>query len=378
MYIERPKSSCNAVYGVFTGSSFMADKSFQDKTEQATPKKREDARKKGQVAKSREISSVAVLMAGLGTLYLFGSYMYFHITGMMHHIFSLNVTGWGVPEISDLGASVVCRFLLIIAPVLTAVFFAGLGANVAQVGFHFSWESAAPKFSKINPISGFGRLFSRQAAMELAKSLAKLTIVGIVAYLTIYGEMGSLAMLGQTDSANILVYVLMVTLKLFLRVGVIMVFLAVADFAFQKWDHERQLKMTKQEVKDEYKQTDGDPMVKARIRRIQMEAAKRRMMEDVPKADVVVTNPIHLALAIKYDSAKMDAPIIVAKGAGVVAEKIKEIARAHRVPVVENKALAQALYKMAQIGAEVPVALYQAVAEVLAYVYGLRQRESNG
>lgn len=352
----------------------MADQANEDKTEQPTPKKREDARKKGQVAKSRDISSVAVLMAGLGALYLFGGYMHSHITDMMKHVFSLDPSAWGVNELGALGGEIVFEFFAILAPVLVCVFLAGLAANAAQVGLYFSWEAAAPKFSKVNPISGLGRLFSKQSLVELAKSLAKLAVVGFVAFLTVKGEMDNLILLGQTETANILIYVLMISLKLFLRVGMIMVFIAALDYAFQKWNHEQQLKMTRQEVKDEYKQTDGDPMVKARIRRIQMEAARRRMMEEVPKADVIVTNPIHLAVAIKYDAMGMEAPKILAKGAGKVAEKIKEIARKHEVPIVENKELARALFKAVNIGDFIPVALYQAVAEVLAYVYGLKQK----
>ncbi|MBI9076804.1 MAG: flagellar biosynthesis protein FlhB [Desulfatibacillum sp.] len=351
----------------------MADSPNEDKTEEPTPKKRDDARKKGQVAKSRDLSSVVVLMAGLGIMYMFGPYMHFHIVGMMKSIFVLNVAAWGVENVTQLGKDVVKEFLLILTPMLVGVFVVGFAAAASQVGFHFSWEAAAPKFSKINPISGFGRMFSKQALVELAKSLAKLFIVGFISYLTIKAEMGNLILLGQMDVANTLVYVLMTTLRLFMRVGIIMVFVAVLDFAFQKWDNEQKLKMTRQEVKDEYKQTDGDPMVKARIRRIQMEASRRRMMEEVPKADVVITNPIHLALAIKYNALKMNAPTIVAKGAGPVAEKIKEVARENDVPIVENKELARALYKAIDIGDEVPVALYEAVAEILAYVYGLKQ-----
>ncbi len=355
----------------------MADKPSDDRTEQPTQKKRDDARKKGQVAKSRDISSVVVLMAGLGTLYMFGGYMHYHLTTLMKEIFTSQVGSWGVQEVAALGSDMVGRFLKIIAPMLVAVFVAGFAAAAAQVGFHFSWEAAAPKFSKINPISGFGRMFSKQALVELAKSLAKLGVVGFIAYLTLKAEMAHLSTLGQKDPSGILLYVLQISLKLFLRVGIIMVFIAALDFTFQKWNHEQQLKMTRQEVKDEYKQTDGDPMVKARIRRIQMEAARKRMMEDVPKADVVVTNPVHLALAIKYDPSSMEAPRILAKGAGPIAEKIKAIARENDVPVVENKELARALYKVVDVGSQIPVTLYQAVAEILAYVYGLKQNRGN-
>jgi flagellar biosynthetic protein FlhB len=208
--------------------------------------------------------------------------------------------------------------------------------------------------------------------MELFKSLTKLAIVGGVAYWTLQGEMDNLQAIGKMEVAGICTYILKVILKIFIRVCVIMVIVAAADYAFQKWQFEEQLKMTKHEVKEEHKQSEGDPQVKSRIRKLQMDAARRRMMQEVPNADVIVTNPVHFAVAVKYDGLLMNAPQVVAKGADLIAEKIKAVAGDHGIPVVENKELAQSLYKLVEIGEEVPSDFYQAIAEVLAYVYKLK------
>ncbi len=351
----------------------MAEGDFQDKTEKPTGKKRSDARKKGQVAKSREVSSVAVLLAGLSTLYLFGSFMYGHIRSVMEKSFSMvSHPTLGLSGVLVLGQDVVQSFIIIVAPVMAAGVIVAALSNFLQVGVMFTLEPVIPKFSKISPLKGLGRLFSKQSFMELFKSVAKLAIVGVIAYWTIKGEMNRFLDLGGMGVAAIALYILKVILKIFLRVCVVMVFLAVLDYAFQKWQFEQQLKMTKHEVKEEFKRSEGDPLIKSRIRRIQLEMARRRMMQEVPKADVVVTNPVRLALAIRYDRAVMNAPEVVAKGSELVAERIKALAKKHDIPIVENKGLAQDLYRMVEIGSEIPSALFQAVAEVLAYVYRLK------
>lgn len=351
----------------------MAEGDFQDKTEKATPKKRSEARKKGQVAKSQEVSSVAVLLTGLSTLYVFGSFMYTHIKSLTAESFSLVASPViGLPDLVVLNQHMVEHFIIIVAPVMIAVLVIGVLSNLMQMGVMLSWEPLIPNFSKLSPIKGLGKLFSKQALMELFKSLAKLAIVGVIAYWTVKGEMGRLLNLGQMEVSGIALYILKVVLKIFLRVCVVMAFVAALDFAFQKWQFEEQLKMTKQEVKEEFKRSEGDPLIKSRIRRVQQEVARRRMMQEVPKADVVVTNPVHLALAVRYDSEVMNAPQVVAKGAQAIAERIKALAREHDIPIVENKNLAQSLYKMVEIGDEIPSDFYQAVAEVLAYVYRIK------
>jgi len=351
----------------------LAEGDFQEKTEQATPRKRSEARKKGQVASSRELPSVAVLLAGLSTLYLFGAYMYSHIKFLMWDTFSMIATpNLSLPDFLAFGNIVIDRFIVIVLPVMIAVFVMAVLSNVLQVGWLLSWEAITPKLSKISPIKGIQQLFSLRTLVELFKSLAKLTLVGVIAYMTVKGEMDRLPSLADTGVQAILLYILKIAFKIFIKVSLAMLALAILDYAFQKWQFEKQLKMTKQEVKEEFKRTEGDPLVKSRIKKVQFEMAKRRMMQEVPKADVIVTNPVHLAIAIRYDSTEMSAPKVLAKGAGAVAEKIKALAEGYDIPIVENRWLAQNLYKMVDIGNEIPAMLYQAVAEVLAYVYRIK------
>ena len=353
----------------------MPGESFQEKTERATPRKREKARKKGQVAKSRELSSVAVLSAGV-------LYLYF---GSMHMIENLGKCLRGgfktaylytdnIQDLLSLAVSSVEKFIWIALPIMVITMIIALAVNVLQTGFLFSVETLSPKVSKINPLQGAKRLFTLQSLVELAKSILKLIIVGSVAFSTLKNELNHMIPLLYQEKNQIFSVLGQSAFKLTIRCCVILAVLAILDFLYQRWNHEQKLKMTKQEVKDEHKQTEGDPMVKSRIRSIQREMARRRMMEEVPKADVVITNPTHLAVALRYDQKKMPAPRIVAKGANMIAERIKNLAREHEIPVVEDKPLAQNLYKL-EIGEEIPTQFYQAVAEILAYVYGLRRKQ---
>jgi flagellar biosynthesis protein FlhB len=353
----------------------MAEDSFEDKSEQATPKKRRDARKKGEVAKSRELPSVAVLLAGMMTFVLFGAFMYDRIQDMMVTAFSLPVHNTlSVTELIRFSREMIQQFFWIMTPLAGMIVLAAVVSNILQVGFMINAESLKPKFSKINPMKGLGRLFSKQSVMELLKSIFKLTIVGGVGYITIQGEMDNLHTLGYLPHEEIIVYLFAATFKLFVRCALAMIVIVAIDYAFQKWQFETKLKMSKKEVKDEHKESEGDPMIKSRIRSIQMQMARNRMMQSVPDADVVVTNPTHYAIALKYDDRTMGAPKVVAKGKGEIALKIKEIAGAHQILMVENRSLAQTLYQMVEIGHEVPQLLYQAVAEVLAYVYKQKRR----
>ena len=228
------------------------------------------------------------------------------------------------------------------------------------------------KLTKLNPVSGLKRLVSLKALVELAKSISKILFIGSIAYLLVKSDMKEFPILMHQEVGQILVFIARVSLKVCFFVCLAMIVLAVLDFIYQRWQHEEDLKMTKQEVKDEQKQTYGDPKVKARIRSVQLEMARRRMMEAVPGADVVITNPTHLALALKFDAREMVAPRILAKGSGHIAERIREIAVEHQIPIVEEKPLAQALFKMVEIGDYIPAELFRAVAEVLAYVYRLK------
>ena len=255
---------------------------------------------------------------------------------------------------------------------MLAILAAGVCAHVAQFGFLFTTESLTPKMSRLSPINGLKRLFSLRSLVELAKSVLKVVTVGTAAFILIRSELHVVPGLVLSSVVDILAFTGWVAFKICLGACGALIILAALDYAYQRWEHEKNLRMTKQEVKDEYKQTEGDPKVKARIRSIQLETARRRMMEAVPEADVVITNPTHLAVALRFDGTKMAAPCVVAKGAGHVAERIKQIAAEHGVPIVENRPLARTLIKTVDIGASIPAELYKAVAQILAYVYRLK------
>ena len=352
----------------------MAETAGQEKTEKATSKKKEDARNKGQVAISREVSSAMVLLASLGFFYFGGSWMFWNLSEIITRVFqNLGTLQFNtINDASVFSLEVLSRLLAILIPLLLPLAILGLASNILQVGFKFSTEAISPKFNKLNPISGMKRLVSLKAFVELAKSILKLLFIGTIAYILVKSDMEAFPLLIHQEVGQILIFIARVSLKISFFVCLALVVLAVLDFLYQRWQHEKDLKMTKQEVKDEQKQTHGDPKVKGRIRSMQLEMARRRMMEAVPEADVVITNPTHLAIAIKFSAEEMMAPVVLAKGAGHVAQRIKEIAAEHQVPLVEDKPLAQALFKMVELGDYIPAELYRAVAEVLAYVYRLK------
>ena len=257
-------------------------------------------------------------------------------------------------------------------PVFAAVFVVALISNIAQVGFNVSWKAIEPKLSKLNPINGFKQKFTSRAVIEFVKSLVKIAVISLVCYLATKDELLNVLNLYENSTAQILLFLFIKSFWIVIKVCIVMALVAILDYAFQKWKFLEDQKMTQKEVKDERKQTEGDPAVKSKIRQLQMAAARKRMMAEVPEADVVVTNPTHLAVALQYDKEKMDAPTVVAKGAGAVAANIKKIARENDVPIVEDKPLARNLYKAVDIDGQVPFEYYQAVAELLAYVYGLK------
>jgi len=354
------------------------DNKDQEKTEEATPKRREDSRNKGQVAKSRELASVAVLGACLLYFYFGAPTLISRLTGLMkHQLRQVGQYDLTINNIQSLALGLGYQLFLLLIPLLLVAFFTGLVVNVLQVGFLLSAEPITPKFSKIDPFKGFGRLFSARSFVELIKNILKLIIVGSVAYLTIKGESGQFLPLVQMDVRDTVVYIANVAFKILYTTCLVLVVLAVLDYAYQRWEHNKSLRMTKHEVKEENKQSDGDPLIKSRIRRMQRELARKRMMSAVPKADVVITNPTHLAVAILYDPDKGSAPRVVAKGADLIAEKIKEIARKNGVPIVENKPVARVLYKMVDVEQYIPENLYRAIAEILAHVYSLKQKRTS-
>ena len=352
----------------------MAEESFQDKTEKATPKRRQEARKKGEVGKSRELPSIAVLSAGVVYLYFSTERMTSSLGRTIERTFqSIPALKFSDMKMVEMVRQSLGDFLWLLLPMMLVLFVVALLANVLQTGLVWSVEPLAPKASKIDPIKGLGRIFAKRTLVELGKSIFKIIIVGWAAFSTLRDEISRLLPLLYQEKIQIISLLGEASFKVIVRCCWIIAILAILDYLYQRWEFEQKLKMTKQEVKDEFKQTEGDPMVKGKIRAAQREMARRRMMEEVPKADVVITNPTHLSIALKYDVETMSSPMIVAKGANRIAFRIREVAAENGVPLVENKPLAQNLYKL-ELGDKIPSEFYQAVAEILAYVYGLKKR----
>jgi flagellar biosynthetic protein FlhB len=314
-------------------------------------------------------------MGGLVVLYFAGSYMATEMTLLLKssilHAADAQITAANVPSIILRNLIVMVKLM---APFLIVVYAAAVLGNVIQFGFLFSWEPIMPKLNKLNPIQGMSRFFSLRSLTEIIKFVVKVLPVGFIVYRAIKKEVPFIMPLADQSVLEIGAYMGKTAIRIMLRSSWVLLVLAILDYAYQRWEHQKGLKMTKHEVKDEMKQQEGDPQVKGRIRRVQREWARRRMMEAVPKADVVITNPVQLAIAISYNNETMAAPEVVAKGADIVADRIRQIARSHGIPVVENKPLARALFREVEIGKRIPVALYKAVAEVLAYVYRLKNR----
>lgn len=352
----------------------MAGEDQGDKTEEATQQRRDDFRKRGQVAQTKELASAFTLLLAIGMIWLLGR-MFFQ---QLYEVF-VALLGDGVVVAARGGewiSSVTFageKTLMILGPVFAIAWILGFSSSVVQVGFMYNEEALSFKPERLNPVEGFKRIFSIRAVMEGIKAVIKVILVGSIAAWIVEAELVTVPTIVGYSVNQIFSYTGLVVMKMLGFVSVFMIFLAGLDYMFQRWDLEQKMKMSKQEVKEEHKNREGDPQIKARIRRVQREMAQRRMMEEVPKADVVITNPTHIAVALKYGKA-MVAPTVVAKGADFVAEKIKEIARKNNVPVVENKPLARAMYKTLKIGQAIPRELYTAVAEVLSYVFKLKRR----
>jgi flagellar biosynthesis protein FlhB len=344
-----------------------------NRTEKPTARRLAKAREKGQIARSREVPSAFVLVGGLMVLSFWGERMVGVLMAEMRRTLSLNVP----PELTvnytgDLLRDVAVRVGVAVVPLGLVCFAVSVAANVVQGGLVFAPEALTFKFDKLNPANGAKRLFSKNGAVELAKGLALVAVVGVMTWQVISKYLPIYPRLVMMDTRQLLHWTSTISFDLFVRVGIFLLIIAIGDYAFQRYRFHDSLKMSKQEVKEEYKDLEGDPQIKGRIRRLQREMARRRMMADVSKADVVITNPTHFAVALSYEVERMEAPKVVAKGAGFLALKIKELARKHDVPMVENKPLAQTLYKTVEVGDTIPVSLYKAVAEILAYIYRAR------
>ena len=344
-----------------------------DKTEEPTAKKREDAKKKGQVGRSTDMNAAFVLLMGFFIIKLLWENIYHSIAAYTTYIFSHLNQPVDTENIIRIFIGIIELLAQTALPIMIAIMAIGLAINFFQVGLNFNTEAIGFKLDKLNPINGFGRIFSKRSLMELVKSLMKIAIIGFFLYDFLTDHLMEMPQFIYFDLPTSLAQISDIIFKMaFEVIGVIMI-VGFMDYAYQKWQTTQDLKMSKQEVKDEMKQSEGDPQIKGKIKQKQRQMAMSRMMQEVPKADVIVTNPTHFAVALKYDKS-MVAPQIVAKGQDLVARRIKEIANENRVPIVENKPLARALYASAQVGDMVPAELYQAVAEVLAYVYRLKQR----
>jgi flagellar biosynthetic protein FlhB len=345
------------------------------RTEKPTPKRRTKARTEGSVAKSMELNSALVLVTASLMMMWFGGQIGDGLRQIMVNVFR----NMGTVEVTPDSMSVYLwmgmkQIGLLVAPLFLGIMAAGVVANVGQIGFKITPKVAYPKFSRLNPLQGFKRLFSVRSLVELAKSILKLGIIGFIVYLTIAGQFDKIYNLARIPIETYGAVVGNTLVHLFLVISLSLIVIGILDYIYNRVSFEKSLKMTKEEVKEESKQSEGDPKVKGKIREIMIKSSLRRMMKKLPEADVVIANPIHLAVAIKYDRTRNSAPIVVAKGARKVAERIKAVAREHNIPIVENPPLARTLFKMVDIGQEIPVELYKAVAEVLAYVYRLKHK----
>ncbi|MBY0406937.1 MAG: flagellar biosynthesis protein FlhB [Rickettsiales bacterium] len=355
----------------------MADGEDQEqKTEQPTPKRLEEALKKGNIPVSREVPHFFVLLALAATVAWLTTGMV-RDTGKLLVPFLSNADSLPTDAVG-LGHVLMNVLLggagIIALPILMAV-AAIISASFIQNGFVISSEPMMPKLSRLNPLEGVKRMFSMKSRVELLKGLVKIGIVGYVAFLAVDPELAHIQRLPNSDTAAMLVFLLMLATRMTMGVAIAMFLIAIFDTLYQRFQYIKSLRMTRQEIKDEYKQSEGDPMIKMRLRRLRMERAKNRMMSAVPTSDVVITNPTHFSVALQYDAATMKAPTVVAKGQDNIALKIREIAKENKVPIVENAPLARALFASAEIDQEIPTAHYEAVAKVISYVYQLKGKK---
>lgn len=352
----------------------MSQQPSGEKTEKATPKRKREAREKGQIFKSVEVNTALSMLVMFGVLAVFGRTIIENTKKLLRYFFTMQVPDdFGISAMVSMFGDALWMFIGIIAPILIAAFVAGVVFNLVQVGFMFSAKAMMPKFDRINPISGFKRVFSKRTLIDLVKSIIKITILGVVAYNEYEGHMKQFTgLMGQDVNMASASFVEMI-LSIAFNLAIAFALFAPFDYMYQRWKYNKDLMMTKQEIRDEYKLTEGNPQIKGRIAQKQRQMSRMRMVQAVKDADVVITNPTHYAVALEYKEGKSTAPIIIAKGKDFLAQKIKEKAREVNVAIVENKPLAQSLYFFCEVGDEVPEDMYKAVAEVLAYVYRMKK-----
>lgn len=359
---------------------FAQDGPGGEKTEPATAKKLSDARDEGKVAKSQELNSAAMLIALFMLLRIFVSFLGEGFVGVFQWSYKLipevvqsERSGMTVHGISAIINQVLVNMLELMAPFLLGGFVVAIVISIVQVGWKVSTKPMEPKLDKFNPVNGFKRIFSKDSLFNLFKSILKIALIFYVAYTCIKDQQNNLFILYEIPLKQAISLIGNIIIDTGLRISLVYLVVGIADYAYQKFRFKEDMKMTKQEVKEEYKNTEGDPQIKGQQRQRMREASQRRMMQDVPKADVVITNPTHISVAIRYDSEQESAPTVLAKGEDYLAMKIREAAKENNVPIMENKPLARAIYATVDIGEQIPPELYQAVAEILAVVYNNRQ-----
>ncbi len=348
-----------------------------ERTESPSAKRRQDFREKGQVAQSREVATAALFTAMLLFWWIYAPVFWDHLSRLVGAI-------WGNAGDFTITPSSMYRFTgflfkqlaLLMAPLFLVAMIIGFFATFLQIGWLFTTKPLVPDFSKLDPIKGMGRFFSKRSMVEIIKSTLKVLLIGYVAFKTIEGEFGKALVLGDTAMFESVRYLGMVAWKVLLKISGIMIVLAILDYGFVRWEMEEKMKMTRQEQKEEMKDTEGDPHIKSKIRSIQQQMARSRMMASVPDADVVITNPTRIAVAVQYRQGEMEAPVVLAKGQELVAGKIRELAREHDIPIVENPPVARLLHSKVEIGQAIPEELFRAVAEILAHVYSLKGRKT--
>jgi flagellar biosynthesis protein FlhB len=347
----------------------------QEKTEQATPQKRQESRRKGQVAKSTEVPTAFIMLFVFLTLFFIGGWMLEKFLVLLQDYFTDKLAFELTRETTkQLFAETLNEAVFIVAPLLIVAFLGAFIGNYLQIGFLFSTDPIKMKLEKIDPIKGLKRMVSIKMIVELLKSIIKILFISSVVFIVIWLEKEEIMLLSRKDVGYGLSMISMLTFKIGLAVSISLIFLAVLDYLYQKYDFEKNIRMSKQDIKDEHKKTEGDPQLKSKIKQKQREMSMNRMMSEVPNADVIITNPTHFAVALKYDQEKMEAPMIIALGVDHIALKIREVAKEHDIVTMENKPLARALYYQTEIGDYVPEDLFKAVAEVLAYVYSLKNK----
>ncbi len=356
------------------------NKDGQEKSEKPSGKRQRDARSDGNVAKSQELNSFAVIFGGLATLTIWGGWMMDRMMGLTKGIYGdLSLFQIDAYNFNGFMTAASVWLLITLAPILIVVAIMAIVINYLQFGFLWSKKALKPKWGKMNPFSdgmkGFKKLVNKKAIMQLGVNIIKLLIIGYTAYTVVRRAWPQFVPLMDSNVGAIFLFLIHTILEVAIWTLSLLFVLAIIDFIWQKWNHHQDLKMTKTEVKEERKMMDGDPKIKRKIREMGMQFAFNKMIKELPEADVVVTNPVHVAVALKYDPETMKAPVLVGKGLRLLAERIKEVAREHDIPILENPPLARALYKSCEIGEEIPGQFYQDVAEIIAYIYELRDEE---